>query len=109
MSRTVRDEIQGAEDILTSRIEADKSFYRDYSEQYYPMQDVNDRRFRYVELTHPGPFLGPVCEKKAGAAATQSVDGYTSVDCGQGQWKISKAEARALGKDGRITWMDVPR
>lgn len=111
IEKTARDraepleaEIQGAEDLLTSRLEADESFYRDYAEQYYPMQDVSDRRFRYVELTHPGPFKGPVFDKKKGAAA-ESVDGYKPADYDR-QWKVSEVERRALEKDGRITWVD---
>jgi len=111
IEKTARDraepletEIQGAEDVLSGRLEADESFYRDYAEQYYPMQDVSDRRFRYVELTHPGPFKGPVFDKKKGAAA-ESVDGYKPADYDR-QWKVSEAERRALEKDGRITWVD---
>jgi len=111
IEKTARDraepletEIQGAEDVLASRLGADESFYRDYAEQYYPMQDVSDRRFRYVELTHPGPFKGPVFDKKKGAAA-ESVDGYKPADYDR-QWKVSEAERRALEKDGRITWVD---
>ena len=98
---------------LRGEMEADQAFYRNYAEKFYPMQDANDKRFRYIELTQaygeaPKKPLPPKGESKGPVEvwlAKENLKGYDPSVQGR-RWKLNQREIDSLLRDDRIEWVD---